>query len=71
MTSQAPAKEQAARVVDVGDPLEPVLAGLWDQHLHTASAREDEARDETGDREHGGDGADRGEAQLLHRNSFH
>ena len=45
-----PEEERAARVVDVGDPVEPVLAGLGDEDLHAACCHERDAGDEGDDR---------------------
>jgi hypothetical protein len=49
-------KERAARVVDVHDPLDRVLAGARNQHVHAARCHERDADDERDRRQHGTDG---------------
>jgi hypothetical protein len=58
------ADEQAARVVDVADPVETVLAGLRNQHLHAARRHQHDADDERDRRQDGAHRADGGEVRL-------
>ena len=56
--------EGVARVVDVGDPLRALAAGLRDQNLDTAGRHQRDTGDKTGDGQQRAHGADSREAQA-------
>jgi hypothetical protein len=58
--------EGVARIVDVGDPLRALSAGLRDQNLDTAGRHQRDTGDKTRDGQQRAHGADGREAQVAH-----
>ena len=59
-------EERTARIVDVDDPVDRVLSGSGDQHVHATRHHEDDADDEHDGRQHGAHGAHGDDVEALH-----